>query len=357
MEYNKFASNQEKELEKKLSRDETSFVYRILKNYNFSDIMSIYKVRSVYKVETSQGNICLKKFKHGRYKVRNGYNLVKELHKLGFYNTPPYIKTKEDHLFIKYKKYFFYATKWVDGRECDLKNLNEAVDCMKLLAKFHLYSSKVNIKKFKLKNNLKNWPNIFYNNLKNLDNIKKIINKRKIKTEFDIIYLENINTFYNRGILALNLLNHSQYYKFSKEANRNKTICHDSFYYQNIIKMNEEYYIIDLDSIIFDIHVNDVGKLIRRLMSKKTYSWDFKKAKILIESYNSINKLSKNELEIMISLIMFPHKFCKLGKKRYFKHKNWSEIKYLKKLNKILRTVKLENIFLSDYLNYLDTYK
>lgn len=51
------------------------------------------------------------------------------------------------------------------------------------------------------------------------------------------------------------------------------------FYYQNIIKKGREYYIIDLDNIIIDLQVNDLGKYIRRLMNKKAINGTLKKQK------------------------------------------------------------------------------
>ncbi len=138
-------------------------------------------------------------------------------------------------------------------------------------------------------------------------------------------------------MVALSFLNKSDYYKLSKNAQKNKSLCHHSFYYQNIIKKGTEYYIIDLDSIIIDIQVNDLGKYIRRLMTKKSYQWDFEKARRIIEAYNSQNKLSKEELEVMLSLIIFPHKFWKLGKKRYIKHKHCLKPDIMKKLNKVIK--------------------
>ncbi|EFG86108.1 spore coat protein, CotS family [Clostridium carboxidivorans P7] len=155
-------------------------------------------------------------------------------------------------------------------------------------------------------------------------------------------YLDNI---YHRAMTSLNFLNTSDYYKLSRQAEKNKTICHDSFYYQNIIKKNNQYYIIDLDSIIIDLHVNDLGKLIRRLMFKGSYEWDFQKAKTLIEAYNEVNKLEKNELEVMLALIVFPHKFWKLGRKRYIKYKNWDENKYIHKLNRLMKYNDMQNKF------------
>lgn len=96
--------------------------------------------------------------------------------------------------------------------------------------------------------------------------------------------------------------------------------------------------------------------MIRRLMTKKEYMWDFNKAKSIIEAYSSINKLTVNEIEIMFSLIVFPHKFWKLGHKRYIKHKNWSEYKYMKKLNKIVLNEKYEKKFMKEYMEYVQKY-
>ncbi|MEL7596944.1 MAG: hypothetical protein AAGU01_01940 [Clostridiaceae bacterium] len=91
-------------------------------------------------------------------------------------------------------------------------------------------------------------------------------------------------------------------------------------------------------------------------MSKSDYKWDFEKAKKIIDGYNSINRLTKEELKVMLALIIFPHKFWKLGRKRYIKHKNWSEQRYNHKLNKVIYNAELQQKFLEDYLHYLEDY-
>lgn len=340
----------------KLSEKEIRMVNRVLENYSF-DVIKFVKVRSAYKLETSFGNICLKRMKHGEHKPLNGSILVQELVDKGFHNIAKYYKTKNDRIYVKYRNSFFYATEWIDGEECNLDSIEEAKNCVKLLAHYHIASSNIDIKRFKIKNNLKNWPVIFKHNLQDLEKFERIINRKKIKSEFDIAFGNYIESIYHRGMVAINFLNTSDYYKLSRQASQNKIICHDSFYYQNIIKKDEEYYIIDLDSIIVDLHVNDLGKLIRRLMFKRSYKWDFEKAKILIEEYNSISKFDKSELEVMLALIIFPHKFWKLGKKRYIKHKGWDESKYMHKLNRLVRYNDNQNKFLEDYLNYIKDYQ
>lgn len=336
----------------KVTGKERELLEEILNEYDFKAI-EIFKSRSAYKIVTAEENICLKKMKHKESKVINGYILVENLVINGFCNLAKYFKTKNGNLYVKRKKFIFYATEWIDGSECELSDINEAVNCARLLAEFHNATRKLDSKKLKINNNLKNWPKIFMNNINDMIKYKKVIGKKKIKSMFDITYEQHLNNFYERGMASLNLLNSSQYYKLSKLAEESKTICHDSFYYQNIIRKGSEYYLIDLDSIIIDLHINDLGKFIRRLMFKSAYKWDFNKAKIIIEAYSSVNFLDKENLETMLSLIIFPHKFWKLGKKRYIKNNNWSEKKYIHKLNRLVKYDKVQQKFLEDYLDYL----
>lgn len=331
---------------------EKESLINVLNKYDFK-VIDIYKSRSAYKVSTSSGNICLKKMKHGEYKASNGNMLVEYLISNGFSNIARYYKTKNGHLYVKSGKMIYYVTEWIDGIESDMNNIDEAIQCVKMLAQFHIASKKIDTSKFKIKNNLKNWSKIFKNDIDDLQRFKKIILRKRNKDDLDLSYLKHIDSFSNRGLAALSFLNESKYAKLSMKAYEDKTICHDSFYYQNIIKKNNTFYIVDLDSIIIDLQINDLGKLIRRLMFRKAYRWDFNKAKLLIESYTSINLLSKDELEAMLSLIIFPHKFWKLGKKRYVKDKSWNQTKYIHKLNRIIECDVLQQKFLEDYLDYL----
>lgn len=341
---------------RELGEKEYFILLEILKNYDFI-IIEIKKVRSAYKVITSSGCYCLKKMKHGTHKVKNGYILVEQLIKNNFMNVARYIKDKNGNFYVTYNGYIFYVTEWIDGDECNLKNMDEAINCVQLLANFHLASKNVDVSKLKIRNNLKNWPKIFTNNLNEMASYKRLIDKKILRTEFDINYGDYIDKFYSRGIMAINILNSSEYYKISREANEKKTICHDSFYYQNILLKDGKYFLVDLDSIIIDLQINDLGKLLRRLMTKKEYLWDFQAAKEIINAYSSINPLRIGELQAMLALIIFPHKFWKLGKKRYVKQKNLSEFKYSSKLNKIVEHCELQDVFINDYLNYTPLYK
>ncbi|UZW16187.1 CotS family spore coat protein [Clostridium pasteurianum] len=330
---------------------EISMIKNIMKKYNIN-VKYIEKIRSVYKIKTEDKFLCLKKMKHGKMKPVNGNILVQELKKNKFNNVPMYIKTNNNKLFVKYKGFIFYLIEWIDGEECRMKNLDEAVNCAKLLGEFHLATSKIENKKlYNIKDDSRKWDKVFIKYLNDIKRYEKIIDKKDIVSEFDILYKENISYFYNQGIFAFNLLNKSHYNKLI--SSKEKTICHDSYYYQNIIKKNDDYYIVDLDSIIINLKIYDLGKMISRLMYSSHYKWNFNKAKILIEAYNSVNKLSYEEMETMLAYIVFPRKFWKLGKKRYVKNKNWIENKYIHKLKRIIELKGKEKKFVEEYRIYL----
>ncbi|AAK79805.1 CotS family spore coat protein [Clostridium acetobutylicum] len=336
---------------------ELKMIRKILNRYEMK-LVDIKKIRSIYKIKTENSTVCLKKVSHEFKKVENGNYLVRELKKNNFNNIADYISTKDGKLIVFYKNLAFYLTEWVDGEECNLNDINEAINASKLLAKFHLATQNINFHKIKLKNNnSKNWVEIFAKCLRDMESFKSIIQNKRIKNKFDFMYEDLIESYYNRGLFSIKILNESSYFKIIKGSNNKKTVCHNSFYYQNIIKGKKDYYIIHLNSIIIDLPITDLCKMIRTLMTKKEYMWNFEKAKQIIQAYNSVNKLSKDEMEVMLALIAFPHKFWKLGKKRYVRHKNWSENKYINKLNKIVLNNKCEQSFIEEYISYLDDIK
>lgn len=88
-------------------------------------------------------------------------------------------------------------------------------------------------------------------------------------------------------------------------------------------------------------------------MYKREYQWSFNKALLSMNAYESVNKLTKSEHGVMIALILFPHNFWKLGKRKYIKNRNWDEPKYLHKLKKLIKYNDSEQKFLNEYMEYI----
>lgn len=331
---------------------ELVMIERVLHYYGI-EVHSASKVKSVYKVSTNVGMICLKCTRHGKGKIQNGVYLEKVLNANNFNNISKYIKTPKGDYAVRYGKHLFYAAKWIEGEPCCLDNLSDVQECFSLLAKLHKTFDQVDSRELNLKQNFVNLPKTFYDYLLDLESYKDYINNKIIKNHFDRLYYEYVDSFYVRGATALSILNNCNYFQVIRKAREKKSICHNKFYLHNLIKTEKGTYIDSLESVTIDLQINDLAKFLRRLMSKEQYRWDFNKALKLIESYSNIRPLEKEELGILLALTIFPYKFWKLGKKRYKKHKDWNEGKYMKKLNKLLKYYNEEQKFAEDFMKYL----
>lgn len=332
---------------------EKSLLCEILRRFNFN-VIEVQKIDNLYKVITNKGPLCLKKRKKEKHDTIYNSIMLEQLHDTGFFNVPEYIKTSDGTFLITKKGFLFYVTEWLEGEKCDLDDINEAVECVKILAYLHLAGNCVRSDVLKLKDNSKNWLATFKEDLNDLDKCKVLINRKKIKSEFDINFISNIDEYYNQGLNAINILSKSNFYNVSNNMISYRTVCNKSKFYKKIIKVSEKFFLMDADDMSLNFAIIDLVKFIRKLMHKDPYMWEFSKARRLIEAYSDINCLNKKLLEAMLGFIIFPHKFCKLGRKRYIKNKKWNETKYMEKFNKIIDTKILEQKFFNDYLIYLD---
>jgi len=336
-----------------IDRDEINMLSDVLKHYDF-DVASVDKVRSAYKVCTEKGNFCLKRISHGTRKAKKSLSIMEHLKERGSENIADCFPTKSKKSFIKHKDAAFYLTNWIEGREISFKSKEDIMRCVELLACFHIQAKGFEAPKHvKIRNHTKKWKKTLCRCLEELEKFNEVIDKLKLKAEFDYTYRNNIDYFKRDAEQAIQILEHSGYNELCGYYSSEAYVCHDSFYYQNIlIDKSDRMFIIDLESCQYDIPVSDLGKLIRRIISKKRFLWDFDMCRRIVESYCKIRPMTKEEYEMLLALLVFPHKFWKLGKKRYVRDKKWNEDKYRKKLNRLLRERAYKREFIYCYISF-----
>lgn len=336
-----------------ISHKDRTMLAEILGHYNFH-VDSVEKIRSAYKVFTDKGIFCLKRVSHGYEKAKKSYYIMKYLKEKGYENLAEYYFTKKGKPVIKNKDTAFYLTSWIEGREASFKSPDEILRCSKLLAEFHNNCKGFEAPKhLKIKSHIKKWRKTFVKCRNELDKFEEYIGKLKLKSEFDYTYRNNIDSFKKEAEQAIGILDCSMYNELCDYYMNEGYLCHDSYYYQNIIiDENDKYYIVDLESCQFDIPMSDLGKLLRRILSKKRYKWDFDLCRRIIESYCKVRPMTREEYEILLAMLVFPHKFWKLGRKRYVKNKKWNENKYKKKLKRLLREKQYKREFIYCYINF-----
>lgn len=336
-----------------ISPKEIEMLAEIIKHYDFS-AASVEKIRSAYKLCTDKGDFCLKRVSHGYIKARKSYALSCYLRENGFDNTAEYYKSKNGKAIIRYKEAAFYITNWIEGREASFSKMADVLKCAGMLAVFHSKAKAFKAPKHvKMKEHTRKWLKSFKKCKEDLEGFRESIDKLKLKSDFDYKYRDAVDAFRSEAEFSLEILKHSRYEELCRYYRDEGYVCHDSFYYQNIIiDKNNSLHIVDLESSQYDIPVSDLGKLLRRVLSKKRFLWDFDFCRRIIEEYDKEHPLAREEYEILLSILIFPHKFWKLGKKRYKKSKKWSEKKYLKKLQRLLRERYYKREFVYCYINF-----
>jgi CotS family spore coat protein len=329
---------------------EMELLEKILNNYDIN-YKSVEKVRSAYKVTDDNNSYCLKMLGRGFKRANKSYFLSKALWEKGFDNLAPYYYTKDNEYLIKHKKSSFYITGWIDGSEVNFKNIDDILDSARFLAQFHIAAKDLEVPEgIRIRNRHGSMLENFKAHINTVKEFGEKINK-KPKTGFDLIFKNSLHIFMQEAEFSLSLLKTKQAKHALLDSEKERMICHDSFYYQNILRhQNGKLYLVDLESSLLDCPMSDLGKFIRRIICKTKFKWDFDLCRKIIDAYDSVRPISTNELYPLLAMIAFPHKYWKFGKKRYVKKKKWSEEDYQNKLKKVINMQPYKFEFIRNFM-------
>lgn len=345
-------NNASETLKNSIAKGEQKKLLELLEHYNIVPD-NITKENERYILSSKEGTYCFKKIRNSKRKALKGLQLSHYLIQSGFNNTMDYIKTRNNNELIRYNGTYYYLSHWIDNRKCSYSNFADIKNVASILAKFHLKSQGYYNKYIEMDFKSYNWSSKLLKFKKTFNAIDEIITNKKIKTMFDIQYLKSIELFEKQLELSVKLLNESNYNRILQSSQLKYTICIDDFSFKNIILGNDSnYYFICFDNVKYNINLFDLSKLIKKTLFKDEYAWDFRYAMEIIDNYNIINPLSMDEMSILLSLIIFPKRFYKLGKRRYIQKKNCGENNYLTSLYKTTKYIDKQSKFVEEYTRY-----
>lgn len=302
-------------------------------NYDLT-ILKMIRIKNVYKIIAVEGNFCLKQFKYNFLRLKHIFEIFDYLKLENFDNILDIILTTSQKKYIKFCDVYFYMNSWIESRELNYSNKYDLIRASQHIAKFHNYSEG-----FKFSENLDvdirwmKWIEIFKNKISDIYNFKKIIEGKDNLSIFDKIYFKNIDKNIEIANEAIENLYKFDYEKVMEGHRKKNYICHHDLAYHNIlIDCSEKIYFIDFDYAILDTYLHDLGSFIMRCL--KFGRWDFEKFKIIINSYRDVKNVSRQELSLAMSFILFPNDFWQIGLQHYVEKINWNDEKFLKRLTR-----------------------
>ncbi len=292
--------------------------------------------KGVYYLKTNKGERCLKRINYGPQKLLFVYGAKEHLIKNGFSDLDRYYLNINDEPYALVNEDLYTLSEWLEGRECDFRNIDEVKMAAKTLACMHEASKGYDPpENSKLKSDLGRWPHLMEKRTKSLDKMKDIIRKKNIKNDFDMMYLKSVEFYRELGKQALQTLKESNYYELCMVAEQEKTFCHHDFTYHNIIiDNNEKPHIIDFDYCKREVRTFDISNFMIKVLKRVDWNIDF--AKAIIESYNSVSKLRDDEYKVLYAYLQFPQRYWRLANRYYYNEVNWGQNTFTNKLSSII---------------------
>ncbi len=337
----------------------------VLKNYPLK-VYNIYRARGAYLLETDSGLKLLKCFEGSRNRALFEHSVKEHLYMHGYYNTDLYVKTLDGDIIAVDQFGCRYIVKnWFWGEECNLKELSQIEMASANLAKLHSLLKNVDFTKEQIEFNISgNLQDIFEKRNRELKRVKSYIRDKRQKNEFEVIYLNFYDEFYEQGIEAAKRLLASDYTEVLENSVSRNMVCHGNYTYHNIIMLKNKNEAIlktyippgwinrqpvstadissewskniattNFEKSHIGLQITDLYQFIRKVMEKN--NWDILYGNNIIEAYDRIQPISKKELRILYVLLLYPEKFWKITNFYYNGKKAWVSGRNIQKLNSI----------------------
>ena len=297
----------------------------------------IDKRKNVYRITSGLREYCLKVI---NYEFSHFYfilSAIKHLEAKGFNGTPKIIQTINYRDYIKVDDKFAYFTEWLDTREANYDNMQDLFATAKKIRELHKCSRDFIVTEdMKPRVGWGSWEKVFATRLDEILDFSKKIKEKRISTDFDNLYFNNLERELERGKRAIRDIKNSDYKQYMNDEMKELGFCHHDLAHHNIlIDRRNKTHIIDFDYCILDSHLHDVASLCMRSM--RNGKWSIEKFEQITRAYSDDGQgLSKEEERIILGFLEFPQDYWQVGLQYYWEKQDWSNERFMTRLNNYL---------------------
>lgn len=326
-----------------------SYIRKLVKDAYSIEPCSIEKIKNVYKLQCVDKSYCLKVINYNFGHFLFILAAIKHLQNNGFDRIPEIINTTGGESYIEFQGRYAYMTEWLSCRQCNYDNPLDLGIAASKLAELHLKSQGFCIERgMEPRIGWLKWIDTFSVRIEEIYDFKRRILAKDRKSEFDKLYLEQMDDLLDTARNSIiNLCNTNYINQMKKEINKGGFCHHDYAHHNILIDEKGTTNIIDFDYCILDTHLHDLSSLIIRRM--KNSRWDINCAVYIMNSYDSIMEIKNIEIPIMAGFMEFPQEYWQLGIQYYWENKDWGEEVFLSKLHKIYEDRDEKYDFIQDF--------
>jgi len=176
------------------------------------------------------------------------------------------------------------------------------------------------------------WEQSYVRYIERLESYKGMA--KNSNNEFEKLYLLHADRFIDQGKEALKWIQSRYYTNWINKVAVQKNLCHQDFAAANLIKTSKGLFVIDMDSLTYDLPARDIRKIFNKVMKKN--GWNISRAALMLRAYREAHPLSEEECQIVYADLMFPHLFYGLSSKYFNKRTEWNQPSTLQKLKAMI---------------------
>jgi len=318
----------------------------VLEQYNI-DVKGTRRIRGAILCDTNQGLFLLKEMKFSEKRAPILCELYEHLLSRGCENIDTIVKNKEDGIFsVSEDEKKYILKKWFHGKECDNKKEMDIMESVRNLAILHCNMKKTFDTDIFARENL---SDEFFRHNREMKKVRAFIREKVGKGEFETLYLTYFDQMFVWAEFAYKELKTSGYDKLLKQSREEGAIIHGDYNYHNILITPNGVATTNFERFGQGIQVSDFYYFLRKTMEKN--NWNVELGNKMVENYNRIHPLSKEEMDYISLRLAYPEKFWKAANSYYRSSKAWLPAKSLEKLQLSIKQMEekkkfLENIFI-----------
>lgn len=317
----------------------------ILEQYAL-EVINVRKGRGNYIVNCKSGDFVLKEY-HGS---EDKAILQKELTDYVSNNTDvtvqQLVENKEGALLSKDRDGGnFTLQTYTEGRECDLKEIEECHMAIRAMARMHMgmYIESNALSQTVTPYSLKRE---FEKRNTELRRIRRYLREKRNKNDFERFLYGNFNPFFEKALEVEEAWD--TYDKYSHSKGGEIAFCHGDYQHHNVWMGTDHLMVLQFEKYLADLPCRDLYLFMRKLLEKN--NWDKEVGLDVLKQYEKERPLPVIERISMIYRFAYPEKFWKIANYYFNSKKSFMPEKNMEKLEKLLIQEEQKEIFIGDIL-------
>ena len=316
---------------------------KILEQYDLT-VYNSRRGRNSWICETDRGWKLVTEFSGAPKKLEFQNQVLAQLKEKGYPFVDLVLENKEGELFTQDREETRYIVKdWFEGKECDTKNEEDILNAVKNLAHLHKIFCYIP-KKESLRYTQIPLEEDMRKHSRQLRKVYGFVRKRRKKNVFEDLFLNSFPDFFEQAEEAEQCAQKELGKTYLQSSIERGQLCHGEYNQHNVIMNRNMIATTNFYKCCYGVAISDFGQFLRKMMEKQ--NWDVKLGFRMIEAYDCVRTISKEEKIYLKISMMYPEKFFKLVNCYYNTNKAWVPDKNTEKLEALIRQQEKRKTFL-----------